>query len=343
MIPAYESFVQELSGTEEWKELYKQRRKAIRGRIVGWLLGFALLALGLLLIIFGSDGDTIFSGLGSMVMSVVMVVVSYKLTHKNYSEHYKQLVVPRLVSDVLKSFSPADDSDKNGSRCTFNHENCVDFDLLLKVPLFQKYNHDKISYHGEDLFSGTLGRTDFQFSEFVIKKNRDLILVDQDIDMTVFRGLVFIADFHKSFQGTTTLTTRRGKIYRHQAVVGSSMRTVSHEFDRMFKVSTTDEVTARYLLPANMLERIISLRKLFRRKGMAICLHDGMLIFSIHKVDFFEIEGLKKPESQGLLRTYEEIKAIVDIIDLLNLNLRIWSKQDKDFVAPSSRKSRKRR
>jgi hypothetical protein len=193
-----------------------------------------------------------------------------------------------------------------------------------------------MTFSGEDLFSGTLGETDFQFSDFVFKQNRDLLIVNQSIDVTVFRGLVFIADFHKSFEGTTTLTTRKGKIYKQQTIIGSSMGTVSHEFDRMFKVSTTDEITAQYLLPANIMERIISLRKLFAGNGMAICLHEGILVISIHEADFFESKGLKKLESQGLLHTYKEIKTIVEIIELLNLNLRIWSKQDKDFVVPTS-------
>jgi hypothetical protein len=107
------------------------------------------------------------------------------------------------------------------------------------------------------------------------------------------------------------------------------MNSDSHEFDRIFRITTTDEITARYLLPANMQERMINLRKLFPRKGMAICLHEGMLVISIHNVDFFESDGLKKLDAGGMKRTYDEIKAIMDIIELLNLNLRIWNKRAK--------------
>ncbi|MEK5037092.1 DUF3137 domain-containing protein [Sporosarcina sp. FSL K6-3457] len=329
MIPKFDSLVQVLSGTKPWQQLNEQRLKSIRGRIFGWFLGFALLLLGLSLLLFGE----ITSGFGALVMSVVMVIISYRITHKQYSEQYKKLVVPPLVSNIITHSIPLDTLDKKRNRCKFNHQGHIDLDLLLSIPLFQKYDEGIISYHGEDLFSGTIDKTDFQFSDFVIQKNYDLILVDQDIDITTFRGLVFIADFHKSFDGTTTLKTRKGKIYKHQTMTGSSMKTASHEFDKMFKISTTDEITGRYLLPANMLERIINLRKLFPGQGMAICLHDGMLIISIHGVDFFEAKGLKKLEKQNLLRTYEEIKAIVEIIHLLNLNLRIWNKQKKDFIA----------
>jgi hypothetical protein len=267
MIPTYDNLVQELSGTKEWHELNKYRKKSIRERIIAWLIGFTLLLMGFALIIFGTDSDTISSGLGSLVMSVVMVVFLYRLTRKKYSLQFKRLLIPRLVTDIFENSSSTDDSGEQVARCKFNPEKHINMNLLVSIPLFRKYDADKIIYDGEDLFSGSLGKTDFQFSDFVIKRNRDLILVNQNVDVTVFRGLVFIADFNKSFEGTTTLTTRRGKIYKRQTVIGSRMRTVSHEFDQMFKVSTTDEITARYLLPANILERIIKLRKGFPRKG----------------------------------------------------------------------------
>lgn len=339
MIQNFDSFVQQLEHSEEWLELNRQRIKAHWRRVFGWFLGLALLILGFLILIFGE----VISGLGSLVMSVVMVIVFYRTSHKIYSSHYKQLVVPKLVKDLLQSFTDSNDSDAERSTCTFDHDDHIDMDQLVQIPLFQKYNHENISYTGEDLFSGTLGDTDFQFSDFVIKRNRDLIFVDQSVDVTVFRGLVFIADFHKAFEGTTTLTTRKGKIYKHQTMTGSRMNTISHEFDKMFKVTTTDEVTARYLLPVNMLERIVALRKLFPGKGLAICLHEGLLAISIHDVDFFEIQGLRKMQSKGVQRTYNEIKAIVDIIDLLNLNLRIWSKQGKaETKRSNTTKSKKR-
>ena len=179
------------------------------------------------------------------------------------------------------------------------------------------------------MFTGKLGETSFQFSDFVIKQNRDIPLADQNIDLTVFKGLVFMADFHKAFEGTTTLITRKGKKYKRQTLIGSRMRTVSHEFDQMFNVFTTDEITARYLLPANMLERIINLRKLIPGEGMAICLHEGKLVISLHNIDFFESDGLKALDNHGLMRTYQEIKAILEIIDLLNLNLRLWNKRSR--------------
>lgn len=346
MAHEYESFVQRLSGTQNWIELERHRRKAMLGRyLVMPSIGIGLALLGVCLFlfsIFSFDEDTIFTGLtityedtffgglGAIIVSVPLSIFLYKLTHKNYSKEYKKLLMPQLISDVIKSYSDVGDaSDKTHVKCKYKQSEHIDWKLLLDIPLFQKYKSNRIFPEGEDLFSGYVGSTDFQFSDFTFKKNVIIPLADQDFDLTVFTGLVFIADFHKAFEGTTTLSTRKGKMYLRLTRIGSRMNTVSLEFDHMFKISTTDEITARYLLPINMLERIANLRKLFPGKGMTICLHEGMLVISIHNVDSFESDGLKKLDAGGMKRTYDEIKAVMDIFDLLNLNLRIWNKKAK--------------
>jgi hypothetical protein len=333
MINEYESFVQRLSGTKQWNELESHRKKAALGRyLIAPAIGVGLFLLGICLLLFSSDSETLFSGLGAIVVSIPMSIYLYRLAHKNYSAEYKKLIMPHLVSDIIKSYSDADYSGNTSVKCKFYQSKHVDDDLLLSIPLFEQYDKPRIYSEGEDLFRGHVGSTDYEFSDLTFKHNRDIPLANQDINLTAFKGLVFIADFHKAFEGTTTLTTRKGKMYRRLEVIGSRMNTVSLEFDKMFNISTTDEITARYLLPANMLERIANMRKVFQRAGMAICLHEGMLVISIHNVDFFESHSLRMLDGGGMQRTYDQIKAIMDIIELLNLNLRIWNKRDKKRV-----------
>lgn len=331
----FDDFIYQLQNSDEWLELNKQRKLTYWRYALSWCIGIGLLLLGFGLLIFGSDSETIESGLGSLVMSVVIIIILVRMSHKLYSGQYKQIVVPKLLADVLEQFDNKTDP-VSGKRNKFKYYRGkhIGFSHVTEFPLFEKYNHDKISYQGEDLFKGTLGATEFQFSDFVMKRSRDTIIginrtdhSSQTIDFTVFRGLVFIADFHKSFNGTTTITTRTGKQYKYQKAVGARINTISHEFDQMFKVHTTDDTTAQYLLPVNMLERIDAMRKLFPNKGLAICLHNGKVAISIHNFDFFEISKARKPGNKDIQRTYTEISAILEIIELLNLNLRIWSKE----------------
>jgi len=71
----------------------------------------------------------------------------------------------------------------------------------------------------------------------------------------------------------------------------------------------------------------MALRSIFPDKGIAICLHKGKLIISIHKHDFFEIGKASMPRSRNIVQTYTEISEIIEMIDVLNLNLRIWNKK----------------
>lgn len=332
MILDYESFVQHLSGSKNWKVLERHRKKAVLVRyLLAPLIGVSLFVLGIGILLFDSESDMVESGFGAIFLSIPIAIFVYKLAHKHYSKEYKKLLVPQLVSDIIKSYSETDATGNTSVQCEFSHSEHIDEEQLLSIPLFKKYKGSRIFLEGEDLFSGHIGNTEFQFSDLTFKRTRHIPIGDNDTDVnfTIFKGLVFIADYHKSFTGTTTLTTRKGKMYRRLTVPGSRMNTVSHAFDRMFKMTTTDEVTAKYLLPANMLERITHLRKLFPKLGMTLCLHEGMLVITIHNVDFFESDGLKRLDGAGMKRTYDEIKAIMDIIELLNLNLRIWNKQAK--------------
>jgi hypothetical protein len=87
-------------------------------------------------------------------------------------------------------------------------------------------------------------------------------------------------------------------------------------------------MSARYLLPVNMLERLVQLRQKFRKYGITICLHDGIITVVIHNCDFFEVDGFGKLGTQAFRKTYDELVSVLDIIDQLNLNTRIWGKQE---------------
>lgn len=317
----YDSYMETIKSTKRWDELGSYRKKAERQRIYAWFIGFGILIIGGIALLMGE----FFSALSAPVVAVCIVIFLYKKTHKDYSKKCKGVVVPKLLTDVINSYSVSGGK----TVASYNAKQHINFNTLLGIPLFKNYKHKRIHYEGEDLFVGKLGETSFQFSDFVIQRNRDIPLADQDINLKVFKGLVLIADFHKAFEGTTTLITRKGNVYKHQSFIGSRMNTISYEFDRMFKVFTTDEITARYLLPVNMLERIVKLRGMIPGEGMALCLHEGQLVISLHNVDLFETDGLKQLNKKTLHRISQEIKAILDIIDLLNLNLRLWNKQAK--------------
>src|SRR5690554_3393487 len=75
-------------------------------------------------------------------------------------------------------------------------ENCRLFDFQIE------------QIKGEDLFSGILGKTEFDFSELTliqIQTQTDSKGHTTQSNVTMFDGILFTADFHKDFDGVTIL------------------------------------------------------------------------------------------------------------------------------------------
>ncbi len=334
MLPSFEEVTRNLSALEAWEQLRKHRDRSVARRIWHIGVGLAIAAIGCYLIAFAmtesSPADDPDDPLYLFLFGILIVICSpiyihqaIRRAHKKYSRYYKELIVPPLVANMVSQASYPDFSDSR-FECRFEPDGYISREKMLEIPIFTGLEEAN-RYQGEDYFQGTLGVTDFQLCEiYAEKEERDES--GNKNRYPLFKGLVFIADFHKNFEGTTVIVSRKGKAIARLKHVGDRMGTISHEFDKLFRVRTTDETTARYLLPVNMLERFIELRKRFPKNGMSICLHEGTLTIAIHLIDYFEAKGIKKLEEGGILHTYNEIRSILDVVDILNLNTRIWTK-----------------
>lgn len=239
---------------------------------------------------------------------------------QKFSYHYKKLVVPELVTNLIAQASYSTNIANARYTCQYKINEGIPLEQLQAFPLFNVIkSSDK--WKGEDLFVGTLGVTDFQFANIKVwEVTEDLESKSKSIK---FSGLVFLAHFNKHFEGTTVIQSRKGRYTALKVSIGSKMKTADDTFDRLFQVLTTDEKTTRYLLSDHMLKRLLALCTKFPGKRISICLHNGMLALAIHNVDLFETNGLRPLTNGAVHNTYEEIKSVFEIIDLLNLNTRI--------------------
>ncbi len=336
MLPSFQEVTGDISALEAWEQLRKHRTRSIIRRSVHVGIGLAIAAIGVYLTVFAMTAESsptddpdgplyaFLFGILVVICSPIYIHKAIRRAHKKYSRYYKELIVPPLIANMVSKASYPDLSDRR-FECRFEADAYIMQDQLIEIPIFAGLDAAN-KYTGEDYFRGKLGVTDFQLCEIHAQKEERDHESGNKNRYTLFEGLVFIADFHKQFKGTTVIVSRKGKVSGGLEHVGDRMGTISHEFDRLFRVWTTDETTARYLLPVNMLERLVELRKRFPKNGMSICLHEGTLTIAIHLIDYFEAKGIKKLEEDGILHTYNEIRAILDIVDLLNLNTRIWSK-----------------
>src|SRR5690606_28612315 len=153
---------------------------------------------------------------------------------------------------------------------------------------------DRYSY--EDSFSGVVGATSFRFSE--VHAEYKTTTTDSKGNTrtqwhTICRGIFFVADLNKHFQGQTfvlpdTAEPALGGCSRGLQSLSSAIDSRPGElvqmedptFERLFAVYSTDQVEARYILSPSLMERLVALRNDVGDK-MAVSFVDSCIFIAI--------------------------------------------------------------
>jgi hypothetical protein len=194
-------------------------------------------------------------------------------------------------------------------------------------------------YRCEDMVQGKIDKTQLMFSEVHAEykttsgtgKNRHTEW------HTIFKGLFFIADFNKNLHGrTVVLSDTAEKLFglfgqtlqSWNSSYGQLVKLEDVEFEKEFVVYGTDQIEARYILSPALMERIL----LFGRKaGKKIYLSFlGSKVFVAIPVQ----ENMFEPKMFSsildfnvIAEYYAQLQLGVGIVDELNLNTRIWTKE----------------
>ncbi|WP_319522566.1 DUF3137 domain-containing protein [uncultured Desulfosarcina sp.] len=249
--------------------------------------------------------------------------------YRDYHTGFKDKIIPRIVAFV-------------DQRLRYDKAGMVPREAFMASHLFIDKPGE---YTGDDLVSGTLGETAIQFSE-VHAKRVDIVRRSSSSSSTnrtkkritpIFNGLLFVADFNKSFKGTTIVlpdTAQRlfgdiGQALQSLNVQnGQLVKMEDPEFEKLFAVYGQDQVEARYILSTSLMRRIVD----FRNRAN----QEMRLSFSASKFYVaipFQRELFEPKIRESLLNIshiqeyYDDLKLVVDIVDELNLNTRIWTQK----------------
>ncbi len=193
-------------------------------------------------------------------------------------------------------------------------------------------------YKGDDLVYGKIDKTEMRFSE--IKAAYKTTTTDNKGRTntswhTIFKGLFFAADFNKDFTGSTVVIPNsfgRGFGFLKK-IMGANRREklVKLEdvnFTKNFNVYGDDQIQARYILSTTLIERIMDFRK---KHGSQIYLSfvDSHMYLAIpYRKDLFEPSYFKSLVNFKVVRSYFDVLQLATgIVDDMNLNRRIWTKQ----------------
>jgi hypothetical protein len=202
----------------------------------------------------------------------------------------------------------------------------IDEEHVRKSGLFREsWNDDG----GEDYVAGRHGATDFWFSELVLAKEK------KDDRSVVFHGLFFIADFQKSFRGRTYLlpdVAERtfgvlGRVAQALRVDGTELVELEDpDFEKRFVCTSTDPLEARYVLSPSLIQRILAIAE--RTRGaLRVSFVDECLYLALPSGDLFQAPFLGgSVDENALLGFVRELRSVIELVDELGLNTRIWSK-----------------
>jgi len=299
-------------------EPLERRRKGLLNKIIitGAVAGIIALFIGI--IVGGSTGSPV-GFLVPIIIGIVIITLAAKFLSVGYVVEFKQFVIRPIVKFIVEGLD-------------YNPKDYIKKDLFMLSKIFTtKPNR----YKGDDLVEGKIGATQIRFSELDAVhesgsgKNRSRV--------TIFKGLFFIADFNKDFSGTTVvlpdtaerLFGRLGqKLQSINVFRGRLIKLEDPEFEKHFVVYGQDQIEARYILSLSLMKRIVDFKE---RTGQKIYLSFvGSMVF----VAIWINRRLFEPrlfntllDFEPIRQYFEDLQLAIGIVDDLNLNTRIWSKE----------------
>ena len=291
--------------------------------VIGGLLSLALAVFQV--------GVWAFAPLG---IALIIVGVAYSTKASEWRNTFKHRVMTRLV----KLFHPS---------LTYAPNRAIAKQEYHLSMLFHN-SPDPDRYRGEDYIEGVIDKTDIRLSELHTEYRQ--VTYDSkgrrhEHWVTIFRGLFISADFHKHFHGITLVLPDTEQswlggfgqwLQSISAMLGNQpgelVKMEDPEFERLFKVFSTDQIEARYILTPNMIRRIVEFRKKTDSPLRLSFIASRVFVAIPTYHNYFEPPSLFSPadkllDPSTLAEYFEELKFALAVVDELNLNTRIWTKR----------------
>lgn len=228
-------------------------------------------------------------------------------------------------------------------------------DEFLETGFFREYHYD---IRGNDQIIGNHKGVPFQLSDLDVERTKNFSK-EKDGPAQVFYGQVFIAKFNKTFNSELYLVPKIKKSIKTQAkglvadaLVGAAGRKLTYkgediksyfnyslgekvvledpEFMELFEVYCDNQVEARYILSASIMDKLKKIRSTADQELYISFKNDRISFLNNSGRDNFEpgyFKSLGANNNQLLLGYYNELCDQLSIIEELKLNINIWNKK----------------
>ena len=289
--------------------------------------GTAVAALGVLVAVIAGIVMNAGGGQGALIVVVIggfLTVGAWILFTKDFKLNFKNSVIRQIIQYVDPNLS-------------YSPENMISSGEFQSSTLF-KERIDR--YKGEDYVQGLIDKTEIRFSELHAEHKTtttDSKGNTQTHWSTIFKGLFFVADFNKHFHGRTVVLPdsaekwfgKLGQKFQSMNMNRDDLvKLEDPEFEKEFVVYSTDQIEARYILSPALMRRILELKR-----RLKVPVHIGFVNSNLYmalsiKKNMFEPRIMRSILDFEMVRDYlEDIILAVGIVEDMNLNTRIWTKE----------------
>jgi hypothetical protein len=306
------------------QRLEQERLRRVRMMIFGAALG-AVIYVGILIVAAAMHAmyPPVFI-FGIIICGVIAVGVG-SIGSMGYVSDFKAAIIMPLVKFVDEALE-------------YNPYSYIPEDAFIRSRMFSP-KPDR--YKGDDLVTGKLGATQVAFSGVhaeYMTTTTDGKGHTQTQWHTIFKGLFFVGDFNKDFQRTTVVLPdyaekflgKWGQMLQGMTFL-SDLKLVKLEdpqFEHEFVVYSQDQIEARYILSTSLMQRIVKF-KADTGKDISLSFVGSKVFVAVpHTEDMFEPRLFRTLLDFEIVRQYfENLNIGVEVVEDLNLNTRIWSKE----------------
>ncbi len=264
------------------------------------------------------------SGRGLIIILSVYAAVPTIIFH-NLSKKYRNSFKHTIIKKLIHFISP---------QLYYYPERSISRQKLASSGLFPPEFED---YSGDDLVKGTIEKTTIELSEvhLTFRPSDFDVLLTSAYKGKDFNGLFISADFHKHFKGNTFVLPKSNKfekaLKKMQAKIDPSIQFVQLDdpvFNETFMVFATDQIEARYILSPNMMERLYRFKeKTEFNISVSFVNSQVNIAIPVNKLFFEPHYTVTAIDFEPIQEYFEDIQLAVGIVEDLNLNTRIWSKE----------------
>ncbi|MDR0558936.1 MAG: DUF3137 domain-containing protein [Prevotellaceae bacterium] len=224
--------------------------------------------------------------------------------------------------------------------------------LLQDARYYPKKYHSLQSYYesllymidvdrdsGENYVAGKFDKTDLSFS-YMHTEYKTVTHTKNGTRTswhTIFRGIFMQADCNKNFSGKTLVLPdaaekyfgRFGKWLQRNAgnAAGEMVYMENKQFEKNFVVYSTDPVEARYLITPKIQEEILKIQN-FLKTDFRLSFVNNHVFFAVGSNKIFVMNtSLSFKDTSTHLHYMKDILKMLNLVHLLDLNVRIWTKK----------------